>query len=123
MKIHHPTQPGYTRFMRLAFAVGLMFIVMAGPALADWEPVGMPGFSPGTALFSSLVLDASGVPYVAYEDMANGQKATVMAFDGSQWNPVGAVGFSTSGITAPRLLTAMGFCMWSIVMMRPSPLL
>jgi hypothetical protein len=37
MKIHHPTQPGYTRFMRLAFAVGLMFIVMAGPALADWE--------------------------------------------------------------------------------------
>ncbi len=34
------------------------------------------------------------MPYVAYQDVANGSKATVMKFDGSAWVNVGQAGFS-----------------------------
>jgi hypothetical protein len=47
------------------------------------------------AYYTSLALDSSGVPYVAYRDGANSNKATVMKYDsGSGWVPVGSAGFS-----------------------------
>ena len=60
-----------------------------------WSYVGSAGFSAGEAYYTSLALASSNVPYVAYQDAANGLKATVMKYDsGSGWVPVGSAGFS-----------------------------
>ncbi len=60
-----------------------------------WKNVGNAGFSAGEAMYTSLAFNPSnGQPYVAYEDYANGQKATVMMFNGSNWVNVGNAGFS-----------------------------
>jgi len=82
------------------FVVPLLFALMlvAGPAHADyWEPVGTPGFSDSYAWYTSLALDSSDMPYVAYADWANDGRATVMRFTGAGatgWEPVGTPGFS-----------------------------
>jgi hypothetical protein len=64
---------------------------------SDWVNVGSPGFSAGTAKFTSLfVYDDSGipVPYVAYQDWGNDDKASVMMFDGVGWVYVNKPGLS-----------------------------
>ncbi len=53
-------------------------------------PVGTPGFSAGGVSHTSIAIDASGTPYVVYEDWANSAKATVMKFNGSAWVNVGS---------------------------------
>lgn len=60
----------------------------------NWVTVGSPGFSNGVAAFTSIAIDAHGVPFVAYDDGANGSKATVMKYNGSSWVNVGSAGFS-----------------------------
>ena len=37
----------------------------------NWVPVGAPGFSPGGASSTRLVLDSNNVPYIAFIDYAN----------------------------------------------------
>ena len=64
------------------------------PVAGTWVPVGSPGFSAGAANNTSLALDGNGTPYVAYQDLANGFRATVMKYDGSAWVTVGSPGFS-----------------------------
>jgi len=59
-----------------------------------WQNVGQPGFSAGIINWTSLAVNPSGQPYVAYVDQGNSNKATVMKFDGTQWMNVGAPGFS-----------------------------
>ncbi|MGV8118949.1 MAG: hypothetical protein AB2L14_04205 [Candidatus Xenobiia bacterium LiM19] len=66
---------------------------------SNWETVGTAGFSAGTAYYTSLaVYDDGGtpVPYVAYRDVGNSDKATVMKFNGTSWETVGSAGFSDS---------------------------
>lgn len=68
-----------------------------GAGATGWEPVGSVGFSTGAVLYTSLFIDNSGTPYVAYADTTNGYKATVMKFTGSGgtgWELVG-LAFST----------------------------
>jgi hypothetical protein len=65
-----------------------------GVTPADFELVGLAGFSAGDVNGTSLVLDSSGTPYVAFNDSANDYKATVMTYDGSDWVVVGNTGFS-----------------------------
>ena len=60
--------------------------------------VGTVGFSTGEIPFISLAIDSSGTPYVAYQDMANGNKATVMEYSGGSWVVVGTAGFSAGGL-------------------------
>ncbi len=65
-----------------------------------WETVGLPGFSGGqitSSATTSIAVDGSGIPFVAYLDTAHANKATVMKFDtpGNTWNVVGTVGFSS----------------------------
>lgn len=59
-----------------------------------WQNVGIAGFSPEEATYTSLAFSPAGEPYVAYEDYGNSRKATVMKFDGNNWVNVGTAGFS-----------------------------
>ena len=58
-----------------------------------WQTVGTAGFSAGKASYTSLAI-YNGTPYIAYVDLANSYKATVMKFNGTSWENVGTAGFS-----------------------------
>jgi len=60
----------------------------------SWNPVGTTGFSADAANWTSIAIDVSGTPYVAYMDDGLGDKATVMKYNGSDWVIVGSAGFS-----------------------------
>ncbi|WP_281384869.1 InlB B-repeat-containing protein [Cohnella nanjingensis] len=66
--------------------------------LKKWSPVGGAGFSPGQVGYTSLAF-SDGTPYVAFADWSNGNKATVMKYDGSGWTLVGNGGFSAGAAT------------------------
>lgn len=59
-----------------------------------WQTVGAAGFTTGAASFTSMALDATGKPIVAYRDSGNENKASVMRYTGSAWEMVGPAGFS-----------------------------
>jgi len=62
-----------------------------------WQNVGEAGFSAGGVAFTSLSV-YNGVPYVAYRDGGNGDKANVMKYEGGLWQYVGGSGgFSAVG--------------------------
>lgn len=72
----------------------------------NWVTVGTEGFSSSTAVaYPSLAFDPiSGDPYVAYSDLSNGSRATVLRFDGTNWVSVSASsGFSAGAIDYPCL--------------------
>ena len=58
-------------------------------AAGAWQQVGAPDFASGAS--TSLAV-YGGTPYVAYRDSSNGGKATLMKFNGTAWEPVGAAG-------------------------------
>ena len=67
-----------------------------GTGDTGWEVVGSAGFSAGEAYCTSLYV-YDGTPYVAYEDLGNSYKATVMKYTGAGdtgWEAVGSAGFS-----------------------------
>ncbi len=64
----------------------------------SWNLVGTEGFTGGIIMLS-MAINAGGTPYVAFEDMATGNKATVMKYNGSSWVTVGGAGFSAGSIT------------------------
>jgi hypothetical protein len=71
----------------------------------SWDifPVGNQGFSAGAASDPSLFFNSNDVPYVAYTDIQNDHKATVMKFNGTNWITVGGTGFSNDKIEFPSL--------------------
>ena len=70
---------------------------------AEWLAVGGPRFTVSSASSTSLALGASGTPYLAYVDEAQGFKATVVRFDGTSWQPAGPPGFSAGGADQTNL--------------------
>jgi uncharacterized protein YjdB len=81
----------------LIFSISVLFLFGSRVAHAQcftWGNAGPQAFSGGGAIYTSITTDASGVPYVAYMDGANGDKITVRKFTGGSWNVVGAAGFS-----------------------------
>jgi hypothetical protein len=70
------------------FVIASMLVTLAmtvqpvpqAAAATTWQTVGSAGFSAGLATFTSLALDASGTPYVAYKDGTNSSKASVMKY-------------------------------------------
>jgi len=87
------------RFLTLLLAIALLpFLTpITSRAAAVWQNVGTAGFSAGGVDSTSLALNGSGTPYVAYRDGVNSYKATVMKFNGTSWENVGAAGFSAWG--------------------------
>ena len=60
----------------------------------NWIVAGSSGsVSNGSATFTSLAF-SNNIPYLAYTDAANNNKATVKKYDGSNWATVGAAGLS-----------------------------
>lgn len=70
----------------------------------SWEYVGDPGFSTNSwSQYISLAFSSSGKAFVAFRDEVGWSfKATVMAFDGNNWNAIGNQDFSPE---APDFMT------------------
>lgn len=79
------------------------FLASCYSSFAQWEVVGDAGFSDGLVYNITMEADAAGTPYVAFADGANGQKPTVMKFDGSEWVTVGNAGISENIALSPIL--------------------
>jgi hypothetical protein len=103
--------------------------VMEYTGATGWQPVGSPDFAnelDDPFSVSSLYNDNGqyvdngsgqslfvydGIPYVAYQDRANGDKATVMEYTGSGatgWQPVGSPGFSSNYTRSESLFVYNG---------------
>ncbi|HKP95768.1 MAG TPA: putative Ig domain-containing protein [Fibrobacteria bacterium] len=71
-----------------------------------WENVGNAGFSAGEAANTSLALSNTGIPYVAFKDMAREGKATLMYLTTAgrtAWENIGNAGFSAGEATYTSL--------------------
>jgi hypothetical protein len=69
-------------------------LILTNQSIAQqWWNVGDPGFSAGAVNATSIAIDGSGTPYIAYQDAVN-TKATVMKYNGTNWVVVGLAGFS-----------------------------
>ncbi|WP_417909235.1 hypothetical protein [Candidatus Electronema sp. PJ] len=90
-------------YLKCLLTVAALTVYAASQAQADWVQVGQPGFSPGQALFIDLAVDSNDIPYVAYKDYANTDKAIVMRFDGTNWVQVGNEGFSAGEVWDTKL--------------------
>jgi len=98
---------GTTYWTSLAFNNGIPYVAYrdgdnggkatvmkyTGNGATGWETVGTAGFSAGQADFTSLAFD-NGIPYVAYKDAGNSNKATMMKYTAGAWQNVGTAGFS-----------------------------
>jgi uncharacterized repeat protein (TIGR02543 family) len=67
----------------------------AHAATENWTTLGAPGISSGQAEYISVALDPQDIPYVAFKDVGNSDKATVMKFVNGAWEYVGDPGIST----------------------------
>jgi VCBS repeat-containing protein len=82
----------------------LIWSVTSGFTLPSWlaldttasayESLGTAGFSAGVVEYTSLALDSNDTPYVAYSDIENSGKVTVMKKNGTAWDVLGNAGFS-----------------------------
>ncbi|HKP98388.1 MAG TPA: putative Ig domain-containing protein [Fibrobacteria bacterium] len=93
------------------FSSGARAMVMRLNATGSaWETVGGAGISAGFASSPSLVLTPAGVPYVAFSDATNGDRATVMRLNasGSAWDPLGSTGTPGGGGSPFLALSSAG---------------
>ncbi|MFF2911547.1 S-layer homology domain-containing protein [Paenibacillus sp. NPDC057934] len=65
---------------------------------SSWEPVGNEGFSSADAYRPTIALDSNNTLYVAYIDVKENYKATVMKYNGSSWELLGRAGFTNNSI-------------------------
>lgn len=73
-----------------------------------WNSIGVNDFNQATCgttdrANSDMALSPSGMPYVAFNDWANGQRLSVRRYNGTDWEYVGNVGLSSGSFTGPRL--------------------
>ena len=91
---------------RYPILLALIFCLLASGDInaQSWVPVGSPSFSAGEADFESIAFDKNDTLYIAYQDHANSDKATVMKFNGTNWVPVGIAGFSSDIASSTSLI-------------------
>ncbi len=70
---------------------------------SNWVFVGSPGFSTEYAAFTSIAIDAGGIPYVSYINYGGFSPVIVKKFIGSSWVSVGGPTVSTSPAWCPDL--------------------
>lgn len=86
--------------MKKTFTLFILIAVLTGQAYPQaWKTVGKSAFSDGEAYSQQIVL-LNDVPYVAYQDLANSRKATVMKYNGTAWEPVGKKGFTPGQVSS-----------------------
>jgi hypothetical protein len=68
-----------------------------------WAIVGLQGFTPGNAYYTSMGIDRKNIPYVAFQDAANSYAITAMTYNGSAWIFMGSPGLSPANGTSPSL--------------------
>ncbi len=80
----------------LLLALVCSFTMAKGQPGFSWSNIGANGFSAGTADYASIAISKiDSTIYVAYKDIANGNKLTVMKSTGSAWTVVGTAGISS----------------------------
>ncbi|MGP8214097.1 MAG: gliding motility-associated C-terminal domain-containing protein [Bacteroidia bacterium] len=67
-------------------------------SFTKWAYLGNEGFTKAQANYTSIAM-ADSIPYVAYQDMANKGKVTVMQYKGGAWSTLGGAGFSVGSAT------------------------
>jgi hypothetical protein len=74
----------------------------------NWVYVGTPGFSPQApasgAGRTKLAIDKTGTVYVAFLDLSNNWRASVMKYNGTSWVFVGNPNISGGGADSPSLV-------------------
>ncbi len=75
---------------------------------SSWEIIGDAGFSAGSVLETSIVIDDSGNPYVLYQDEVNSYYMTVKKWDGSAWVIIGTEAFTKGGLDSSIGLDSKG---------------
>jgi hypothetical protein len=87
-----------TKMIRTIVLALSLALLSCGSALMDayeyesWWLVGNQYFSDGKVASVSIAFDGD-TPYVAFQDIANSSKVTVMKLNGDTWEAVGAKGF------------------------------
>lgn len=93
------------------FLISIRFVCLAGMLItcsvaglaqpgSSWAPLGTAGFSTGVADYTSMTVSRQDSSlYVAFKDIANGNKVTVMrSTNGGAWTLVGTAGFSGGAV-------------------------
>jgi hypothetical protein len=101
----------------------LLVLLLLLPLLVHaqtWVPVGNPEFTVGQTQYPSMAVTggeisagrtmpaAPGTIYVAYEDFANGARASVMKYDGGSWVYAGHPGFSADTVGFTQIAVDAG---------------
>ena len=69
--------------MKKTFTLFILISVLTWQAYPQaWKAVGKTAFSDGEA-YSQQIVMLNDVPYVAYQDLANSRKATVLKYNGT----------------------------------------
>ena len=86
----------------MKLTITLLGLLLGSTLLAQWQDEGPGTFSPGEAYYLDLAVDDDTI-FVAFRDNANGNRASLMKFDGTNYTYVGSPGFSAGGAQFTKL--------------------